>query len=121
MKNITKLLALAMLSTMSIPALTACTADDVEVTALVGTWKSVELFDDDYEYIAFAADGTGLKWEVMKNDASGTRHDQESFTYTLTGNKVTIVEADGDRDVETVKISNGGKRLKLDGDNYERQ
>lgn len=119
MKNITKFIALAMLSTMSIPFFTSC-SEDVDILSIHGTWRHDDTRDNEYDFISFTQNGTGSKWEVSKQDPAFNMHDFEEFTYTLSGNKITIIERDGDRDVETVKIIND-KQIKLDGEVYERQ
>lgn len=119
MKNITNLFALAMLSTMSTAVFTSCNAEDVEPLTIHGTWMHDDTRDNDYDYITFNPDGTGSKWEVLKIDQTAAS-DHENFTYSLSGNKITIIERDGERDVETVKIVNND-RIKLDGEIYNRQ
>lgn len=118
MKNITKFIALAMLSTMSISTFTAC-ADDVDILSINGTWRHDDTRDNKYDFISFSENGKGSKWEVSKSDPAATMFDFEEFTYTLSGHKITIIEHDGDRDVETVKVINN-KRIKLDGEVYDR-
>lgn len=123
MKNITSLIAMAMLSTMSINVLTSCSNDDDPVLTapvLHGTWMHNDRLDDDYDYLRFNPDGTGSKWEVRKNDTGARPHDQESFTYTLDGNKIIFVEPDGERDVETVKLVSSNEII-IDHDTYTRQ
>lgn len=120
MKNITTLIALAMLSTMSTALFTSCNDDDVAPLTIHGTWVHDDTRDNDLDYITFNADGTGAKWEMLKASTSADRLDYEEFTYTLNGNKITIVERDGDVDTETVKVVNND-RIKLDGDVYDRQ
>lgn len=120
MKNITTLIALAMLSTMSTAVFTSCSNADVEPLTIHGTWVHNDTRDNDLDYIRFNADGTGAKWETLKNDATATPYDYEDFSYTLNGSKITIVERDGDFDTETVKVVNND-RIKLDGEIYNRQ
>lgn len=118
MKNITKFIALAMLSTMSISTFTAC-ADDVDVLSINGTWRHDDVRDHKYDFVSFLENGKGAKWETSKSDPSN-KYDFEEFTYTLNGHKITIIERDGDRDVETIKVINK-QRIKLDGEVYDRQ
>lgn len=120
MKNITTFIALAMLSTMSTAVFTSCSNADVEPLTIHGTWVHDDTRDNDLDYITFNADGTGAKWETLKATPNGDRLDYEDFTYSLSGNKITIVERDGDIDTETVKVVNND-RIKLDGDIYDRQ
>lgn len=119
MKNITKVIAMAMLSTMSISTFTSC-SEDVDVLSINGTWRHDDTRDNEFDYISFSENGAGSKWEVSKADPTATMHDFEEFSYTLKGNKITIIERDGDRDVETVKIISD-KQIKLDGEVYDRQ
>lgn len=120
MKNITKLIAMAVLSTMSATVFTACTNDEVELMTIYGVWQHDDTNDNDIDFISFSADGTGAKWETLKGStATDQVFDYETFTYTLSGNKITFIEQDGDRDVETIKVVNND-RIKLDGDTYDR-
>lgn len=119
MKNITTLIALAMLSTMSPAVITSCSNDDVEPLTIHGTWVHDDTRDNELDYITFNADGTGAKWETLKASSATDRRDYEDFTYTLSGNKISLVERDGDVDTETVKVVNND-RIKLDGDVYDR-
>lgn len=123
MKNITTLIAMAMLSTLDMGAFTSCNNDsaiDATYDGLTGVWMHEDRFDNDYDYIQFNADGTGTKWEVYKNAADGQRHDVENFTYTVKGNKITFIEADGERDIETIKMKSANK-IVIDKDTYTKQ
>lgn len=124
MKNITKFILMAMLSTMGIGALNSCSNDDdtIDITRsnLQGIWMHDDRTDNDLEYLQFNADGTGCKWEVYKNDSEARPHDQESFTYTLSGNKITFYETDGERDVEKI-IMPSPNVIVIDNDTYNRQ
>lgn len=124
MKNITNFILLAMLSTMGMGTFTSCTNDDdtIEITNnnLRGVWMHDDRTDNDYDYLQFNTDGTGLKWEVYKNDPEARPHDQESFTYTLSGNKITFQEMDGDRDTEKI-IMTSPDVIVIDKDTYNRQ
>lgn len=123
MKNITSLIAMAMLSTMSTSALTSCdNTETLDLTpqSITGVWMHEDRTDNDYDYIQFNADGTGIKWEVYKNAPNGQRHDEETFTYSISGNKITFYEPDGDRDIETIKLKKNNE-LVIDRDTYKRQ
>lgn len=121
MKNITSLIAMAMLSTMSMSVLNSCSNDDaIEITTnnLQGIWMHTD--KDDYDYLKFNSDGTGSKWEVYKNAPDARPHDQEDFTYSLSGGKITFYEPDGERDVEKIKM-NTPDEIVIDRDTYKRQ
>lgn len=120
MKNITNILCMALLSTMSTLTFTACSNDDVDPLTIHGTWMHDDTRDNDYDFISFKSDGSGAKWEVYKNDANMERHDYEEFSYTLEGSKITIIERDGERDIETLKVITNDQ-IKLDGEVYDRQ
>lgn len=123
MKNITSLIAMAMLSTMSTCALTSCSNDetlDVTPNSIAGIWMHEDRTDNDYDYLQFNADGTGIKWEVYKNAPDGQRHDEETFKYSINGNKITFFEPDGERDVESIKMKNNNE-IVIDRDTYKRQ
>lgn len=123
MKNITTLLAMAMLSTMSVHADTAACNDrkqGITAQSIAGIWMHNDRTDDDYNFIQFNADGTGLKWEVYKDAPNGQRHDVETFTFNINGNKIVFVEPDGDRDIEPIRMKKSGV-LVIDHDTYTRQ
>lgn len=123
MKNITSLIAMAMLSTMSTSAFTSCNSNvihDITPQSITGIWMHEDRSDNDYDYIQFNADGTGIKWEVYKNAPSNQRHDEETFKYTLKGNKITFYEIGDEPDVETIKMKNTNV-LVIDRDTYKRQ
>lgn len=120
MKNITTLIAMALLSTMSAATFTACSNDEIDPLTIHGVWQHNDAYDHTFDYISFSADGTGEKWETLKsNDTPDAAFDRETFTYSLNGNKITIIEQDGERDIETLKIINND-RIKLDDDVYNR-
>lgn len=122
MKNITSLFVLAMLSTMSMSSISCNNDDGLDITTnnLQGTWMHDDRTDNDYDYIQFNPDGTGTKWEVYKNAPDGTKHDIESFTFSIKGNKITFYEPDGERDVETIKMKNTDE-IVIDRDTFIRQ
>lgn len=120
MKNITKILSLAMLSTLSVVPFTSCAADDVNESSIIGTWMHDDTRDKEYDYITFLSDGTGAKWEVHYNAPENYQPIRETFQYTLSGNKLNIFEADGDVDVETLKVKSDTK-ITIDGETYIKQ
>lgn len=123
MKNITNSILLAMLSTMSIGTLTSCDDEPgilVTTSNIQGIWMHDDRTDNDYDYLQFNADGTGLKWEVNKNDSEARPHDQEKFTYTLNGNKITFSEMDGSRDTEKIVMPSPDV-IVIDKDTYNKQ
>lgn len=120
MKNITKFLSLAMLSTMSLVPLISCSAEDIETASIIGTWMHNDTRDKEYNYITFNADGTGAKWEVHYNAPQNYQPVRETFQFTVSGSKVNIFEADGDVDVETVRVKSATK-IRIDGDTYIKQ
>lgn len=123
MKNITSLFAMALLSTMSMSILTSCTSEEgLEVTLsnVQGLWMHDDRTDNEYDYLKLNADGTGSKWEVLKGDAEARPYDLEEFTFTLSGNKITFFEQDGERDVETIELISLDEMV-IDRDTYNRQ
>ena len=75
------------------------TVDDVDKTALVGTW--VDLTSDWEDTFIFNADGTGTL-------ISGPEYD---FTYTISGNTLTLVYAEDDTEEYTATVD--GSKLVL--------
>ena len=69
------------------------TVDDVDKTALVGTW--VDLTSDWEDTFIFNADGTGTL-------ISGPEYD---FTYTISGNTLTLVYAEDDTEEYTATVN----------------
>lgn len=122
MKNIPSLIALAVLSTMSMNVMSSCHNDEFEITKdnLHGIWMHDDRSDNDYNYIQFNADGTGAKWEIYKHAPDARPHDQETFTFTIKGNKIYFYEPDGDRDIESIKMKNANE-IVIDRDKYIRQ
>lgn len=124
MKNITNFIFLAMLSTMGMGAFTSCSNDDesldITTSNLQGIWMHDDRTDNDYDYLQFNADGTGLKWEVYKNDPEARPFDQETFTYKVNGNKITFYEPDGERDTEKIVMPTLD-RIVIDKDTYNKQ
>lgn len=123
MKNIPTFFAMAVLSTLSMNAMTSCSNDatlEISKNELQGIWMHDDRTDNDYNYIQFNADGTGAKWEIYKNAPDARPHDYETFTFTISGNKITFYETDGDRDIETIKMKNANT-IVIDRDKYTRQ
>ena len=78
MKNKVKIIALIILLVVAVFALTGCGSENKSGNTIVGRWK----YDGaDYTY-TFNEDGTG------NYDAAGTKME---FTYTIEGNKISIL------------------------------
>lgn len=122
MKNFTKIALLGLVSLAFTTVFTSCNNDEevVSPSLLVGTWMHNDKHDRDYEYIRFADDGTGEKWEVPHNAPSAFKPLHEIFYYTLQAGKITFIEPDGDQDVERLQVVNDNQ-IKIDRETYNRQ
>lgn len=91
----------------------SCSDDDDDVnvnkSSLVGTWTSVwekgYSIDRDGEKESWDEPSTG--WTIVFNaDGTGYEYEEDGysddFTWTLSGNKISVTDEDGDTDVWTV-------------------
>lgn len=117
MKHLARLLTLSLFTTVGTVTLASC-ADDVELSAIVGTWMHNDSRDREYEYITFTSDGKGAKWEMPHNAPAGFTPRRETFQYVVNGNTLTRYEDDGDTDTDRIRFK--GQKLIIDGDTYTR-
>lgn len=111
----TALLTLVLLTTA---ALTSCTKRVNDPAALAGTWLHTD--DDSRDYLTFNADGTGYKWEEPLTDVPSFTPIREAIYWNLADGRLTIVEPDGDTDIEHVRQAND-ELIKIGDDYYARQ
>lgn len=103
MKKIKYLLIMVLALTLSV----SCSDDneDNNDSDLVGTWKMSES-EEGYEYsvlVTFKSDASGTIVSVETFDGE-TESDTENFTWGTDGNKLTLV-IDGDQETATYSIS----------------
>lgn len=118
MKVTTKILCTIFALSFSLVIFTSCNEDIEDVNFLLGTWMHQD--DDSREYYQFLSEGIGYEWDEPLVEIPGFRPRKEQFHYALNGSTLTIYEADGDIDTETVKQVNEN-RIKIGGDTYNRQ
>lgn len=118
MKATTQILCAFFALSFSLITFTSCNDDIEDVNFLLGTWMHQD--DDSREYYQFLTDGVGYEWDEPLANWTDFQPRKEEFRYELNGSKLTIYEADGDCDVETVKLINDN-RIKIGGDTYNRQ
>ena len=120
MKKIRNYFVLMMVALISVASFTSCNGDDdddpespVSNSKIVGTWKCthekyiykkngkvVEEYDEPYDsYLLYEFTSKGT---LIMSETGVT----ELFTYTLTGDKLTITDDDGDTGVVYVKKLN---------------
>lgn len=125
-----------MLLVMLCMGLSSCSDDDddVDPSSLIGTWqlnhsKGYQIYDgerydwdknNDSIFFRFETDGTYTVWE------KGYEQDKEHGNYQIKGDKLIIIDSDGERNEATIKKLTTN-RLELetkesgteDGEDYE--
>ncbi|MCJ7757522.1 MAG: lipocalin family protein [Gillisia sp.] len=118
MKKITYLFAMVFAVMLSV----SCSSDDdsgsdLSTNALIGTWEIIEL-GDGFEYkvtVTFNANNSGTMVNVETFEGE-TETETENFTWSTSGNKLTI-SSSGESEVVTYTIS-GNKLTITDQDGY---
>ena len=101
---------------LAVTVFVSCSTDD-DVNALVGTWGYTEM-DEDLEIKVTATFNANLSGEIDVVVAfnSGSETENSSFTWSTDGNKLTMV-IDGDTETSTYSIS--GDKLTITDDDGE--
>lgn len=85
---------------------------------IVGTWMHTDADDRENEYIRFAANGTGEKWEQKTTGLKQVK-DRKNFTYTFKDGVLTTRKRGGDVDTDVV-YTVAADQIRFDGDIYVR-
>lgn len=135
MKKYLKFMAYAMIAIFGL-TFVSCSSDDddssnIDKSKLVGKWINTRIdwidkreaepwsctYNDDNRYLILNSDGTGsvLPYNLFENEIRGT------FQWNISGNKLTMFESDGDKDVYIVSsLTNNELVLRWeDGPNTE--
>lgn len=128
MKKIYSIIALSLMAALSL-TFVACSDDDDKKepeapnpeapnpeeptnpdskSSIIGTWRLVEDNDDEIRTITFKADGTGFDTEI-EEDETWT----DGFTYSISGNTLTVHYLDGYSYTSRFEITNGGNTLMI--------
>lgn len=96
----------------------SCSDDDDMGNSIVGTWEFQEFEEEfDYEYnltITFNENLTG-QLSVTEIEDGETYTDNESFTWSTSGNQLTL-DISGDIEIETYSISGNKLTIGVDSD-----
>ena len=124
MKKSFKFMAFAMIAVFSL-AFVSCSDDDddIDKAQLVGKWINTkvewkdsessdsETYDDDRRYLILDSDGTGM----VNPDNLFENEIDDIFNWKVSGNKLTILESDGDKEVYKItRITNNELVLRWD-------
>ena len=102
---------------LAVTVFVSCSTDDDNVNALVGTWEFTEI-DEDLEINVTATFNENLSGEIYAVVVfnGGSETENSSFTWSTDGNKLTMV-IDGDTETSTYSIS--GDKLTITDDDGE--
>lgn len=109
-----KILLFLLMMVLTVVGTTSCGGDDDDdvttTSQIVGTWRDVDTSDGNEDW-TFNANGKG---NIHFDDINVNGYERIDFTYTLSGNKLTMSMTLGNTTVSstaTVSFSEDGKRL----------